>query len=635
MKPLTPEQLLEHLFPPMLATLVTRLPGSEENWVFELKYDGFRAVSAVVSGKVAMWTRNAIDLKSRFPKVAEALEEIDVKSVVLDGEIVALDEEGAPRFQLLQQGDDTILFAFDLIWLNGHDLRAQPLEQRRELLRKLLKKPPKFIRISEEIDEHARKALELAAARGYEGLIAKQHGSPYENRRTKTWLKIKAHNAQEFAVAGYTPSSHSEREIGALLLGVMDGGELTFAGKVGTGYSVKQRVEFQRILAADRISAPAVRGAPRMKGAVWVRPRLVAQVRFTEWTVDGRLRHPAFLGLRPDKKPEECVRERPMTSDAKKSRSKTTGKLSSKKSSSAKGAKAKKKAKAPAPEVVLTSPGRILYPRDNITKQDVAEYFLAVSEPMIHALEDRPLALEHWNDGIDKPSWYQQNIGREAPPWMTLVETPTRTSNRKVKHMVADRPESLLWLAQHSVLTAHMWSSRGANLESPDWMIFDLDPAKGKGIEQAIDAALVLRKLFEQLGLPSVPKTSGKRGIHVLVPLLPGHTHDDAVNFACRIAEVVSSKVPYATVERSLAQRKGRLYFDCLQNGYGKTIVAPYSLRAIDGAPVSAPLLWSEVTKKMDPKKFNLRTMPERIAKMGDLFRPAIEGGVRLPRLRD
>lgn len=625
----TPEQLLEHLFPPMLATLATTLPGSGENWLFELKYDGFRAVSAIVHGKVAMWTRNAIDLRTRFPNVAEALEEIDVESAVLDGEIVALDEEGAPRFQLLQQGEDTILFAFDLIWLNGHDLRSQPLEERRDLLRKLLKKPPKFIRISEEIDEHARKALEIAAARGYEGLIAKQHGSPYENRRTKTWLKIKAHNAQEFAVAGYTPSSHSEREIGALLLGVVDGGELTFAGKVGTGYSAKQRGEFQRTLSADRISAPAVTGAPRMKGAVWVKPRLVAQVRFTEWTADGRLRHPAFLGLRPDKKPMECVRERPM-SDGKKSTSKSAKKPSTSKSSKAAGRR-----KAGAPEVALTNPGRILYPRDKITKQDVADYFLAVSEPIVYALDERPLALEHWNDGIDKPSWFQQNIGREAPPWMTLIETPTRTSNRKVKHLVADRPESLLWLAQHSVLTFHMWSSRGPSLESPDWMVFDLDPAKGKGIEQAIDAALVLRKLFEQLGLPSVPKTSGKRGIHVLVPLLPGHTHEDGVNFACKIAEVVASKVPYATVERSLAQRKGRLYFDCLQNGYGKTIVAPYSLRALDGAPCSAPLLWSEVTKKLDPMKFNLRTMPDRVAKMGDLFRPAIEGGVRLPRLRD
>lgn len=630
MKPRSPEQLLEHLFPPMLATLVTTLPGSEENWLFELKYDGFRAVSAMVKGKVAMWTRNAIDLRSRFPNVAEALEEVDVESAVLDGEIVALDEKGAPRFQLLQQGDDTILFAFDLIWLNGHDLRAQPIEERRDLLRKLLKKPPKFIRISEEIDEHARKALEIAAARGYEGLIAKQHGSPYENRRAKTWLKIKAHNAQELAVAGYTPSTHSAKEIGALLLGVMDEGELTFAGKVGTGFSAKQRVEFQRILSADRISAPAVTGAPRMKEAVWVKPRLVAQVRFTEWTADGRLRHPAFLGFRPDKKPMECVRERPVPVGAKKSSWK-----SAVKPSTSKGARASGRKKAEVHEVVLTSPGRILYPRDKITKQDVADYFLAVSEAMIYALDDRALALEHWNDGIDKPSWFQQNIGREAPPWMTLIETPTRTSNRKVKHLVADRPESLLWLAQHSVLTVHMWSSRGANLESPDWMVFDLDPAKGKGIEQAIDAALVLRKLFEELGLPSVPKTSGKRGIHVLVPLLPGHSHEDGVNFACKIAEVVSSKVSWATVERSLAQRKGRLYFDCLQNGYGKTIVAPYSLRAIDGAPVSAPLLWSEVTKKLDPKKFNLRTMPDRLAKVGDLFRPAIEGGVRLPRLRD
>jgi bifunctional non-homologous end joining protein LigD len=277
----------------------------------------------------------------------------------------------------------------------------------------------------------------------------------------------------------------------------------------------------------------------------------------------------------------------------------------------------------------------LLYPRDGITKQDVADYFQAVAGAMLPALEGRPLALEHWNAGIHKPSWFHQSIKEDAAePWMTIAETPARTSGKTVRHLVADSPAALQWLAQRSALTVHMWSSRVSSLESPDWIVFDLDPAKGKGIEQAIEAALVFRKLLETLELPSVPKTSGKRGIHLLVPLVPGYSHEDAVEFACRIAEAVSAKVPDFTVERALANRRGRLYVDCLQNGYGKTIVAPYSLRAIDGAPVSAPLEWSEITRKLDPSKFNLRTMPERLAKKGDLFRAALSGGVKLPRLR-
>jgi bifunctional non-homologous end joining protein LigD len=243
------------------------------------------------------------------------------------------------------------------------------------------------------------------------------------------------------------------------------------------------------------------------------------------------------------------------------------------------------------------------------------------------------VALEHWNDGIDAPSWFQQNIGNEARPWMRLAETPTRTSRRAVRHLIVDRPETLQWLAQHSVLTIHMWSSRAGRLESPDWVVFDLDPAKGKGAEQAIEPALVLRGLFERLSLPSVVKTSGKRGLHVLVPLQPGHTHEQAVAFAESITQGVARQLSDVTVERAIGKRRGRLYLDAYQNGYGKTIVAPYSPRALDGAPVSAPLAWDEVTRRLDPGRFTLRTMPARLAKVGDLFADALRKGVRLPPL--
>ncbi len=624
---MTPEQLLRKVFPPMLATLADAAPSDDANWSYEMKYDGFRALVAIVNGRIAMWSRNELDLAPRFPVIADAVAKIKVKEAVLDGEIVALDERGAPRFQLLQQGEQReLIFLFDLIWLDSRDLRQQRYEQRRAALEKLLRRPPARVRVSEQLAPPGSEALKRAADAGYEGIIAKKKTSCYEGRRSKEWLKVKALNEQEFIIVGWNPSTHSSKEIGSLHLAVKgDDGELNYAGKVGTGFSAKQRVWFKDELSKDVVPKSLVKDAPRVRDATWVKPRFVGQVAFTEWTEDNKLRHPSFLGLREDKSPEEVVREKAVRVQGVGSREQAK----------------RVTRKSPTPDsrhptpVTLSHPERILYPRDKITKQDVADYYDAVAAPMIRALRDRPLALEHWNAGIDKPSWFHQNIGREGPAWLTTIDTPTRASSRKtVRHLVVDKPETLRWLAQMSVLTIHMWSSRGASLNEPDWFVFDLDPAKGKGIEQAIEAATVIRGLLENLQLPGVPKTSGKRGIHVFIPLAPGYTHEQAVDFACSISAAVASKVPSMTVERSIANRRGRLYLDCMQNGYGKTMVAPYSLRAIDGAPVSAPLRWEEINKKLDPKKFNLRTMPDRLAKIGDLFEDVFKKRAKLPELK-
>jgi bifunctional non-homologous end joining protein LigD len=634
-----PERLLERLFPPMLATLVAKPPADEASWIYELKYDGFRALAAVSGGRVAVWSRNRLDLGSRFRPVAQAVGRVVVGEAVIDGEIVALDAHGAPRFQLLQKGhDDAALFAaFDLLWLDGQDLRGRPLEERRDLLTSLLANAPDVIRLTERLEPPARPALQTAARRGFEGLLAKKRGSLYEGTRSHAWLKLKAVNTQEVAVVGFTRTKAERDEIGALLVGVVEDGQLRFAGKVGTGFSARQRVELKRRLAADATPGPRVADAPRMRDAIWVEPRLVAQVQFVEWTADRRLRHPSFLGLRPDKTVMECVRETPAAPGPPDPPAidRNPGRVPRAASPSPAGRDSPARA-AEATEAVtvtLTHPDRVLYPRDRITKQEIAAYYAAVAKPMLAALADRPVALEHWNDGIDGPSWFQQNIGNEARPWMRLAETPTRTSRRAVRHLIVDRPETLQWLAQHSVLTLHMWASRVGQLESPDWVVFDLDPAKGRGIEQAIEPALVLRGLFERLSLPSVVKTSGKRGLHVLVPLQAGHAHQQAVAFAESITQAVARELPGVTVERALGKRRGRLYLDAYQNGYGKTIVAPYSPRALDGAPVSAPLAWDEVTPRLDPGCFTVRTMPQRLAKVGDLFADALRKGIRLPTL--
>ena len=604
---MTPKQLLKKVFPPMLATLADGPPPDGQNWWYELKYDGFRAVTAIAGGAVAMISRNELDLAPRFPRTFANVQKLKAKELVIDGEIVVLDDKGAPRFQLLQQASgNERMIVFDILWLDGQDLRKLPYEERRKILKKL--KVPAGISIAQTLDMTGEEALAHAAGGGWEGIIAKRRGSLYENRRSKDWLKVKAIQQQELVIVGWQASTASDRDIGSLHLAVFDDdGQLRYAGKVGTGFSAKLRGTLRKELAKDEVPKPMVKDAPRDKKARWVKPRLVAQVSFTEWTSDHRLRHPSFLGLREDKSAtaKDVVRETP------------------------------EKVVVPMTRVKFTNPDRVLYPRDKFTKADIVAYYEAVAEPMLRALADRPLTLEHWNQGIDKPSWFHQNLGKEAPDWLSAIDTPTRTTKSgTARHMLADSIDSLRWLGQMSVLTVHMWSSRAATLEEPDWILFDLDPAKGKGIEQAIDAAIVMRKLLENLELPSVPKTSGKRGIHVFVPLAPGSTHEQVADFACSIAEAVSAKVPYLTVERSLSQRKGRLYLDCMQNGYGKTVVAPYSPRAIDGAPVSAPLQWSEITKKLDPKKYNIRTMPNRLAKVGDLFAAVFENQVKLPKLK-
>jgi len=613
---MTPRQLLKRVFPPMLATLADEAPRDDRNWTYELKYDGFRVVAAVVNGEAAMLSRNELDLAPRFPRIHAALKKLKIGEIVVDGEVVVLDEQGAPRFQLLQQGGNERMFLFDVLWLEGEDLRRKPYLERRKILEKLCTKAPEGITVSKILKMSGEEALKFAASAGWEGIIAKNNQSVYEPRRSKQWLKVKALQQQELVVIGWQPSSANAKDVGSLHLAVNENGSLRYAGRVGTGFNARMRTFLRETMEKDRVDSPPATDVPKVRDANWVKPRLVAQVAFTEWTGDHRLRHPSFLGLREDKEVNDVVRE--TVQKAQKTARKAQKKTPSESGSS---------------KVTLTNPDRLLYPRDGIRKADAVAYYEAVAEPMLRALEDRPLSLEHWNQGIDKPSWFHQGI-TQGPDWLRLVETPTRTTKSgSVKHLIVDSLDALRWLGQMSALTVHMWASRTPKLEQPDWILFDLDPAKGKGIEQAIEAAIVMRGLLENLELPSVPKTSGKRGIHIFVPLAAGYTHEQVADFACAIAGAVSAQVPTMTVERTISKRRGRLYLDCMQNGYGKTVVAPYSLRAIDGAPVSAPLKWSEITKKLDPAKFNLRTMPARLAKVGDLFADVFKNRAKLPKI--
>lgn len=590
-----PEALLGMIWPPMSATLAEPTAAPEAEFVYEVKYDGYRALAAISGAGLAVKTRNELDLLERFPFLKDALASVVVGEAVIDGEVVGLDERGVSRFELLD-GDTQRLIAFDLLWLDGEDLRSRPLEERRELLESLLANAGDGLMLAERLDVSRDAALETARQRGWEGLIAKRRGARYEGRRSSDWLKLKVLGTAELVIVGYTPHSKSKTQVGALLLATQQGNALRFAGKVGTGFDQQTRTRLLKLLSADVIDATPVEGAPRFRDARWVTPKHVAQLRFTEWTRDGRLRHPSFQGLREDKAPEDTAREQ---------------------------------AAPPVPEVKTSHPGKLMFPKSGFTKVDVRAYYDLVAPLVVGALRGRALTLQQFPQGIAGQSFFR-HAAASAPGW--IERTTIQHDGRDVEHIMVNRVETVSWLANQSALTLHMMSSRVATGGSPDWVAFDFDPFADDW-EALVPLAQALRGLLEELKLSGVPKTSGKRGLHVFVPLAPGHTHDEAHGFAKDVVHVLAAQFPkLATDLRRKKDRHGRLYLDPEQNGRWKTMVAPYSIRAVEGAPVSTPLEWDEVHTRLQPARFNIKTMEQRLAKVGDLFAPALAGSGRLPR---
>jgi bifunctional non-homologous end joining protein LigD len=678
------DMLLQRVWPPMLAKLSVPEEVSDETHLYEVKYDGFRAIAAFSGSGLSFKSRNGNDLSGRFPTVAAALKQLRVAEAVLDGEVVALDRKGRSSFQLLQNqsGGDLRFVAFDLLWLDGEDLRSRPLEARRELLESVLAHVEPPVQLAERMDMPMERALKEAQRRGWEGLIAKRKGSRYVGSRSSEWLKLKVVAGQEVVILGFLPikNERSAKEIGALLVGVKEADGYHDVGKVGTGFDTKMRQKLRAMLEEIRVDAPVAVDAKRRPGAVWVEPKYVAQIQFTEWTDDGRLRHPTFQGLRTDKKPEEVVRERPSLTARRRvlpveaaaveaapaasargrvrktaARKAATPKAATPKATPRKRAAAKQPARSttgsrrapmaaaarsarlPAPEEVptetegrarLTSGDRVLFPRDGYTKGDVFAYYREVAPLIIPFLQDRPLSVQQWPAGIQAPGFFKHDLAGK-PDWLPTLHV--QHLDRAIDHVNVRNTDALLWLANQSALTLHIWSSHAPKLEQPDWVLFDLDPGKGTW-EDLIRVATELRKTLEALGLESFPKTSGKRGLHVFVPLGPKHTHEQATLFAHTLANHVASRLKdISTTERAINKRFGRLYIDAGQNGRGKTVVAPYSLRAVEGASFSAPLKWSEVTKRLDPTRFNLKTLRKRLDAVGDLFSPVLAGKQKLP----
>ena len=612
---------------------------TKDGWLFELKLDGYRLLASKTGGEVVLLTRNGNDYTSVFPEVARAVKALPLGDCIVDGEVVVLDAAGKPSFARLQKRGrlssaieirraavelPATFFVFDLLAFEDFDLRPLPLAQRKALLLDAL---PKLgpLRTLDHIEREGEKCLAQVAALGLEGVIAKRADARYRGGRSDAWLKIKTERIGDFVIVGFTEPKRSRSHFGALQLADMVGGTLVYAGRAGTGFDDARLAELKAMLDPIVRSDPPCEGPvvapgapplpaaniPDTKTTSWVEPLLVCEVRFREWTPDGLLRHPAFIRMRTDKNPRDCDRQQwnvPSTAEsAESTESKTDA------------------ADPPAPPprapvdktIAFSNPRKVYWPGDGYTKGDMIEYYRAVSRWMLPYLHDRPVVLTRFPDGIDGKSFYQKDAPEFAPQWMRTIPIWSEDTQREIRYFVCDDVESLLYIANMGSIPLHIWASRVGSLELPDWCVMDLDP-KEAPFSDVIKVALAMRKLCESIGLPSYVKTTGKTGLHILLPLARQCTYAQSRTLGELLARVVLRELhEIATITRHVTKRGDKVYLDYLQNRTGQTIVAPFSVRPLPGATVSIPLDWEEVNETLDPKAFTIRTAIERMERRG------------------
>jgi bifunctional non-homologous end joining protein LigD len=599
---------------PMLAETRSE-PFDDPAFLFELKLDGFRAIVERDGSQARICYRSGTDSTAAYPDLAKALLTLPAQRFVADGEIATLDETGRPQFQRLQKRAlltnpleltqaaidlPASLFLFDLLGFEEFDLRSLPLLERKRLLR-LIVPPQGVVSAVDHVVGQGRALFASIRELGLEGIVAKRAKSPYRGGRMRDWLKVRADRTDDFVVVGFTSAEGSRTGFGALHLGQWRGDELIYLGRVGGGFSEKQLKETYAKLLELRIDKPAFTGVPAGKGNVWVKPELVVEVRFKEVTDESLLRQPTFLRFRDDKKPEECT----ATSEPPMPKTQPPKKQAGK-------------------DLAFSNLDKIFWPDEGYTKGDLIAYYQAVSQWMLPYLRDRPIVLTRYPNGITGKSFFQKDAPEYIPDWIRRAHLPggggfardPKQQGNEANFFLCDNVETLLYLANLGTIPIHTWSSRFANPQHPDWCILDLDP-KTAPFADVVKLAQAARELCEQIGLPAYCKTSGQKGLHVLFPMGCQLTHEQSTSLAELIARAIEARHPtISSTERSIPARKGRVYLDFMQNGYGKTIAGPFSARPVAGATVSMPLRWSEVNGKLDPKKFTLKTAPARMKKL-------------------
>jgi bifunctional non-homologous end joining protein LigD len=595
--------------PPQLATLVDAAPVGPE-WVFEIKYDGYRLEALVEGGQARLLTRRGNDWTNRFPDVAERLARLPVKSATLDGEVVALDPSGRSLFSLLQQSldarhpQDLTYFAFDLLQLDGKDLRSLPLGARRKELERLLRQARATtrgpIRLGQRLTGAGPELLRAACRLGLEGIIAKRADARYSSTRAATWVKVKCGRRQEFVVIGFTPPKGARAGLGSLLLAVHADGKLHYAGRVGSGFADESLRELSvRLRRLERRDSPLAERPAGIPGvAHWVEPRMVVEVSFTEWTTDGRLRHPVFQGVREDKPASEVRRE-----EAKMSQPKAPPKA--------------RTSPARTAGVTITHPDRVVYPEAGVTKAELAEHFARIAPLLLPHTAGRPLALVRCPEGIAKECFFQKHWPGTPPPAIDTV--PIRQSDGVRRHVVIHDVEGLIALVQWGVMEIHAWGARADDPERPDRIIFDLDPDPAITWQKVKEAAAGVRGLLEGLGLASWLKTSGGKGLHVVVPIARRSSWDEVSAFARAVAEHMQAEFPDRFIAKaSKSARRGLIFVDWLRNTRGATSIAPWSTRARAAAGVSVPIPWSRLEKLKAGDEFTLLSIRTKPLQGGD-----------------
>jgi bifunctional non-homologous end joining protein LigD len=641
---------------PMLATLVDK-PFDEDGWLYEVKWDGYRALGFSHKGNVELKSRNDKSFDEKFYPVKEAMESWGIDAVV-DGEIVVVKEDGISSFGALQNwrseaDGDLYFYVFDLIWYKGKDLSGLPLTDRKAILKSIVPEEG-IIKYSEGFSESGTQFFEAAKKTGLEGIIAKKADSLYlSGDRSSEWLKIKANTRQEMVIGGYTKNDDSSKLFSALLVGFFEKGELVYTGKIGTGFNTQDQRDMLKKFKPLIIKKPPFselpdinkpsrfRPNPPHATATWLKPQLVCEVSYTEMTSDGVMRHPSFEGMRIDKKANEVMKEvaKPTKKTVKEAEEKTPKALV------APVTKRDRKTllnptdetqvrKVNGQELKFTNLSKLYWPKEKISKRDLINYYYQVAPYILPYLKDRPQSMLRHPDGITKFSFFYKNIKGKAPDWVETFDYHSEGDGEDKEYLVAKDDASLLYMASLGCIEMNPWHSRVQKEDFPDWCIMDLDPGTKSNFNQVIETALVCKDILEGLGADCYVKTSGSTGMHVYIPFGAKYTYDQSKEFARIIARLVHEQLPGITsVERTVKDRKGKLYIDFLQNRPQATVSAPYSLRPKPGATVSMPLHWDEVKKGLKMTDFNIHNALDRIKSEGDIFKPVLGKGINLKKI--
>jgi bifunctional non-homologous end joining protein LigD len=597
-------------------------PFTRDGWIFEVKLDGYRMRAACQQGEPILYSRKGLDYTESFPEIARAVKAMPFEGVILDGELVVTNEAGKPNFNMLQARAKlsarearraaieapATLYVFDLLAFSGYDLRKLPLITRKEILRKVLPQTGP-LRYSEHFEKNGEALYEQVVKLGLEGIMAKKADSPYRNGRSGDWLKIRADRIDDFVVVGFTKGKGARSGFGSLHVGAYDGATLIYCGRAGSGFTGNQLDEISEQLEAlvrktPPCGPPPGGQLPKGPDHTWVEPKLVCDVRYKELTKDGLLRQSVFLRFRDDKKPEDVMM--PGTGEG----GRGTGARDA--------ASTRPSSPVPPPrEVKFSNLDKIFWPEEKYTKGDLIEYYRSMAPWLLPYLKDRPVVLTRYPDGINGKSFYQKDAPAFVPDWIQTIPIWSEDTQRDIQYFVANDVETLVYLVNLGTIPLHIWMSRIEDLTRPDWCLIDLDP-KDAPFEHVVVLAKTMRKLCEQVEMPAFIKTTGKSGLHIMLPLGRQMTYAQSLQFAILFARLVTDRHPdIATTQRTISKREGKVYVDAFQNRAGQLMVSAYSVRPSPGAPVSMPIEWDEVNAKLHNSNWTIKNARKRMEKLG------------------